>query len=334
MADLTIPSSHVWGDVAATGPIDDQAAAAYYATGGGHRSILGNPFTGHLWGGGVMKAWPQSPQIDQYRQLQPTNVDTLLISGDVDFATLAEFATKELLPTLRNGHQVLLRNLGHTTDIWNHQKPAANRLINTFFETGHVDQSGYTPREMSFHASPTHTLLAKEVLATLLGLAAITIAVLLWMPRRVRRRGSLGRKTSIATRTAFAPILGLGGWFIGLLIVPTLWPSVSCLNAPLAIAFISAPVAFSVYCAWVHRGWPRLIRYAGLCATVVGAAAGAWLGLHAVDGLYTPVMAIVAAVLGSNLALLLHDVAVGTPPVPSSHHSDRAPSSALVTART
>jgi len=68
-------------------------------------------------------------EVDQYRQLRPTDVDTLLISGDLDFATPAEFATKELLPTLRNGHQVELHNLGHSADTWSYEKPASNRLI-------------------------------------------------------------------------------------------------------------------------------------------------------------------------------------------------------------
>jgi hypothetical protein len=44
--------------------------------------------------------------------------------------------------------------------------------------------------------------------------------------------------------------------------------------------------------------------------------------------------AIVAAVLGSNLALLVHDVTLGTPLVSASEHDGHAPSSATLTART
>ena len=51
------------------------------------------------------------------------NVPTLMISGDVDFATPAQFATA--CSALPNGHQVILHNLGHTTDTWNYDKPRA-----------------------------------------------------------------------------------------------------------------------------------------------------------------------------------------------------------------
>src|SRR5947209_3317583 len=43
--DMTIPTSHVWGAVPATGQIDNGVARSYYANGGDHGSILGNAFT-------------------------------------------------------------------------------------------------------------------------------------------------------------------------------------------------------------------------------------------------------------------------------------------------
>ncbi len=132
-------------------------ANTYYANGGDHGSILGTVFTDSLWGGGgLVGAWPHSPEVDQYTTLRPTDVPTLLISGDVDFATPAPFAT-EMLPSLRDGHQVVLHNLGHTEDSFNYEKTAFTRLVNTYFDTGRVDQSAYTPRTMNFHPSPTHS---------------------------------------------------------------------------------------------------------------------------------------------------------------------------------
>jgi hypothetical protein len=208
------------------------------------------------------------------------------------------------LPTLRHGHNVILHNLGHTTDTWNCDKPAADRLINTFIDTGRVDQSGYTPRPMSFHSSPTHTLLAKIILAALGGPAAVTIAALLWLPLSLRKRDHLGGKTGIVTRTAVAPLVGLGGWSIGLLLALTLRPSESLAYAPLTVLSIGAPVALAVYVAWVHRTWSHAIRNAGLCATAGGAALGAWLGPHAVSGQLGVLSAVLGAVLGSNLAVL------------------------------
>jgi pimeloyl-ACP methyl ester carboxylesterase len=323
LADFAVPASHVWGDLPATGQIDDPVAAAYYADGGDHGSILGNGFTDSLWGaGGVVNAWPQAPEVDQYRHLRPSSVNTLLISGDVDFETPAQIATKEFLPTLRHGHQVILPNLGHTEDVWNYEKPALNTLINTFLDSGRVDQSGFTPRAMSFHASPTHTMIAKIILGTLSGLAFISVALLVWLPLRLRRRGSVGKKTAIATRAMYAPVIGLGGWCLAVLVVLTLWPSLSLASEPLAVISVAVPVAASVYVAWVHRAWPRSMRNAGLGTVVAGAVAGAWLGLHEVDGLFSVITAVLGAVLGSNLAVLVRDVLGGTP-AESSHRRSR-----------
>ena len=314
MADLVIPTSHVWGDVAATGQIDAAAGAAYYAGHTGRGTIIGNPFTDHLWGnGGLVTAWPHAAEVDQYSKLRPTDVDTLLISGDLDFATPAEFATKELLPTLRHGHQLVLHNLGHTGDTWTYETAASSRLINTYFDTGRVDDSAYPQRRMSFDVTPGQPWLAKIVVASLAGLGAFSLLALALLPLRLRHRTSVGTKTGVVTRAVVAPLAGLGGWCLGLLAVLVLWPSMSVGSAPLAVLTIGAPVALLTYLGWVHRDWSASARVAGLCAATGGAAVGAWLGLHAVAGLMSVVTAILGAVLLANLAVLVRDMVVGTP---------------------
>ena len=45
------------------------------------------------------------------------------------------------------------------------------------------------------------------------------------MARRVHRRGAYGRKASAALRTLYPIVLGLGGWFLGVLIVLVAFPS-------------------------------------------------------------------------------------------------------------
>jgi pimeloyl-ACP methyl ester carboxylesterase len=309
LADMSIPTSHVWGDMPATGQLDNEVITRYYAGGGDHGTILGNPLADSIWGaGGVVNAWPHSAEVDQYRTLRPSNVDTLLISGDVDFATPAQFATNELLPTLRHGHQVILKDLGHTDDTWNYEKPAADRLMNTFFDTGHVDQSGYTPRVMDFHASPPQTRIAKIVLASVLGLSVLAIAVLAWLWLRLRRRGGVGTKTGFAARTALAPIVGLGGWCVGVLILLTTWPAQSIAYEPASVLFIAVPTSLAVHLAWVHRAWSRSIKNLALVAAVGGGALGTWLGLHVVTGPFGAVTAAVGAALGANLAVVSYDV--------------------------
>ena len=50
----------------------------------------------------------------------------------------------------QNGHEVVLPDIGHTDDFWTYQTPAANRLINTFLDSGRVDTSLYTRTPVDF----------------------------------------------------------------------------------------------------------------------------------------------------------------------------------------
>ena len=103
-------------------------------------------------GGRLADAWPASPDEDEYSHVRTSKVETLLIGGALDFATPPQVATKELLPHLPNGHQVVLPGFGHTTSFWTEQPEAGTQLINTFFDTGKVDDSLYEPAERRLHA--------------------------------------------------------------------------------------------------------------------------------------------------------------------------------------
>jgi TAP-like protein len=72
-------------------------------------------------------------------------VDTLLIGGELAFSTPPVNATKELLPHLPNGHQVVRPAFGHSGSFWADQPEAGRRLVNTFLDSGKVDHSDYRP---------------------------------------------------------------------------------------------------------------------------------------------------------------------------------------------
>ena len=65
-------------------------------------------------GGRLSAAWPGSRDDAEYRQVRTSSVATLLIGGALDFATPPQTATRELLPYLPNGQQVVLHGFGHT----------------------------------------------------------------------------------------------------------------------------------------------------------------------------------------------------------------------------
>jgi len=304
MSDIVLPQSFVWGEFASIGMATAQPVERSFSFGAGGGSIIGNPFAQFLWGaGGLVHAWPANPGEHQYTSVQNSNVPTLLIGGTLDFQTPAQNATKELLPHLPNGQQVILSGLGHTTDFWSYEPSASTRLLTTFYDTGRVDRSRYTAHVVSF-ATGTQAKIAKDILWAMVGFAALAALWLLWVARRVRKHGAAGPKTSFATRTIVVLVLGLGGWLGGALVVLTLWPALSLYSALLGILAPSVPMALGLYLAWTQRDWDRATKSLGLLAATAGALLGGWFGFTATSGLFAIVTTTIGAAAAGNLALI------------------------------
>jgi len=305
LSGLTLPQSFTWGEFASIGVADAHPAERYFSSGADRGSIIGNPLGEFLWGaGGLAHAWPANPGENQYTSVPNSNVPTLLIGGTLDFETPAQNATKELLPHLPNGHQVILSGLGHSEDFWYYEPKASTRLLTSFYGTGRVDTSRYTPNKVSFATSPTQAAIAKDLLGTMIGFAALAALWLLWVALRVRKRGAAGRMTSVVTRTIVLLVLGLGGWFGAALVVLTFWPALSLSSELVGILAISVPVALGLYLAWTHRDWDRATKALGLLAATAGALLGGWLGFTAVSGLFAIVTTTIGAAAAGNLALI------------------------------
>jgi pimeloyl-ACP methyl ester carboxylesterase len=305
MAGLILPTSFVWGEFAGIGTADAQPAERYFSSGADRGSIIGNPLAEFLWGaGGLVHAWPANPGENQYTSVQNSNVPTLLIGGTLDFETPAQNATKELLPHLPNGHQVILSGLGHVDDFWPYEPRASTQLLTTFYDTGQVDTSRYTPNKVSFTPPTTQTSIAKDILGTVIGVVVLAALWLLWVARRVRKHGSAGRKTSVLARTIVPVVLGLGGFFGAALVVLTLWPALSLASELLRILAPSGLIALGLYLAWTHRDWDRATKSLGLLAAIAGALLGGWLGFTATSGLFALITTTIGAAAGGNLALV------------------------------
>ena len=151
MAELVFPHAQVWGDVAAIGRSDATYARRFFASGANRGSLIGSPGTDLIWAGGrLLEAWPANPDENEYTQVQDSNVDTLLVGGNLDFATPPQNATRKLLPHLANGRQVVLSDLGHADDFWAYEPAAATRLLDTYLDSGKVDTSLYTRNTVDF----------------------------------------------------------------------------------------------------------------------------------------------------------------------------------------
>lgn len=310
MGQMAFPHAQVWGDVAAVGQSDAAYARRFFATRADEGSAIGSPGTDLIWAGGrLLDAWPASPDENEYTRVEDSSVETLLIGGNLDFATPPQTATRELLPHLRNGRQVILSNLGHTGDFWSYEPAASQRLLTTFFDSGRVDTSLYTHNSVDFTPTLGHGKIAQIALGSMLALAALTVLSLLWMPLRVHLRGAFGRKAGATLRWVYPIVLGLGGWSIGALLVLTTMPSVPLDDELLTALSVGLPIGLSVYHGWVSRDWSATTKVTGFAAAAAGALVAAWLGFHATDGMPAVLTAIAGAAAGANLTLLALDMA-------------------------
>ena len=68
------------------------------------------------------------------------------------------------VPHISKGHQVILSGLGHVDDFFSYEPSASTQLLTTFYATGQVDTSRYTPNVVSFTTSQSQAAIAKKPL--------------------------------------------------------------------------------------------------------------------------------------------------------------------------
>ena len=193
--DRMIPKALNWGDNASKAlSADYDPARDYEAEMMPPGSILGSPMSKML---GAMKygGWPIQPIPEQYRKLQDSEVETLMVNGNIDFSTPAENAKDELLPRLTKGHLVLLSEMGHSQDVMNIQPEVFRHLAESFFLEGIVDDSKFYYEPMNFTPSRSAPEMAKKYvrLGALIGGGAIIVIIaiiilIVWFIKRQKRR--------------------------------------------------------------------------------------------------------------------------------------------------
>ncbi|PKO14779.1 MAG: hypothetical protein CVU39_13695 [Chloroflexi bacterium HGW-Chloroflexi-10] len=162
-ADQMIPNLGTWGHFYAMGSTDYTPNYDYFNQLNPPDSIIGSPLSIQIWA--PSDGWTIFPVDKKYTQLQPSDVETLMISGNVDFSTPAENATNELLPFLTNGHQVVLKELGHAGDVINTQPEAFKQLAFGFYQNGSIDDSAFQYVPMQFKPKFSLTSIARILIA-------------------------------------------------------------------------------------------------------------------------------------------------------------------------
>jgi hypothetical protein len=128
------------------------------------------------------------------------------------------------------------------------------------------------------------------------------------MPLRVHNRGRFGRRASATLRSLYPIVLGLGGWFLGVLLVITAMPGTPLDSELLALLGVGLPIGLGIYWGWVHRDWSGKTKATGFAVVAAGSLGGVWVGFHAAADLLALVTAMVGAAAGANLTLLALDI--------------------------
>lgn len=177
--DQMLPKMMTWGEFLSKGFSADYDASRDYSELAAPDSVMGSPMSEILWP--VGGEWPMARLPESFNTPQPSDVETLIVSGNLDFSTPAEAATDELLPTLSNGQQIILSDMGHTDDFWKVNPQAAEQLLVQYYANGEVDDSGFSHVPMTLDGGILPTV-AKGLIVIpvlLLAVAALVIGLVI-----------------------------------------------------------------------------------------------------------------------------------------------------------
>lgn len=166
-SDYVLPPMFTWGDLASKAVSVDFDTARNYVEGMEDvNTVLGSPLSKLLWGSLSYGRWPIKQLSAEYRTVEQSNVETLLLSGSVDFSTPSAKAAAELLPYLPNGKQVILKEFGHVADVWTIDPPVIEKIVTEYYQSGTVDETNIPEAPMDFTVGIGFPALSKIALIT------------------------------------------------------------------------------------------------------------------------------------------------------------------------
>lgn len=93
--------------------------------------------------GSTAHAWSMRSIPDEYKKRRIIESEVLIISGDLDFRTPPDITNKELVPFLKNGKHIVLKNMAHSDILLNVMK--SQDFLSQYFELGKADGSLINP---------------------------------------------------------------------------------------------------------------------------------------------------------------------------------------------
>ncbi len=187
--DYFIPSMTTWGESASKAmSADFDSTRDYLREMNAGNLPLGSPMSIMLWGPLNHGCWPTKLLPQEYRELRLSRVQTLLLSGSVDFSTPPAYATNDLLPYLSNAQQVIFSECGHVNDMWYANIENTRLILTSFYTTGKPDISKNSYLPMDFSVSWGFPRIAKYALGGAVFLVLVLAALIVWLVRRLLLR--------------------------------------------------------------------------------------------------------------------------------------------------
>jgi pimeloyl-ACP methyl ester carboxylesterase len=194
LADLVWPNSSMWGAFFAYrfSTNLDGTPPDFHATLNDSRYPFGAPTNALM---AAAETWPYTPLPETYRQIQPIQVQTLMIGGSLDFATPA-YQMESLLANAYSDLQIVtLSELSHTDTQGLVQSKALEHLLVSFYDTGQADDSQFTydpfkftPKSQWFPPSPMPQKAKLYVGVTGLGIIALLGGLLVIIRKLLRKK--------------------------------------------------------------------------------------------------------------------------------------------------
>jgi pimeloyl-ACP methyl ester carboxylesterase len=178
--DYMFPDMFVWGDLAAKAVSADFDSVKIFSIGKRKDELLGAPMNKLLWEPLKYSRFPIEMIEDSLRVPEVSAVETLILSGSIDFSTPAECG-KEFLQYLTNGRQVIISEAGHVGDIRYLQLNATKALISDYINKGIVNTSEVKYIPMNFNVKQGFPAIAKAALGIIGMIVLLLAACVVWI---------------------------------------------------------------------------------------------------------------------------------------------------------
>jgi len=190
---ISAASAYIYPDIVNWGDNASKAISADFEQGRDYvremspeGALHGAPLGSFLWA--PAGSWPIAMMSDDYRKARPCSVQTLFLSGSLDFSTPAENVERELVPLFPNGRHVILAEMGHIGDLWNTAPAQTKNILTSFLEQGVVAQEPPKVIPMTFEVTMGFPTLAKLIVGGgALILTVLASGLFLLIRRRLRR---------------------------------------------------------------------------------------------------------------------------------------------------